>query len=1182
MNKLLIKKIKKRDGRIVAFEPEKIFKAIEMSGSDTGEYQSSTARKICDNVLEKIAIKYKEGSIPSVEEIQDVVEPTIAEAGFFATAKHYILYRQEHAKIRKAQVALGIPDDVGLPLNSLRVLEARYLVRDQKRNIKESPRQLFERVARTIATMEKKWGGDKAKKKYEEEFFGMMTRREFIPNSPTLMNAGTGSGQLSACFVIPVADDMGEIFNAVRAAALIHQTGGGTGFSFSRLRPKGDVVGSTGGIASGPVSFMRVFNMATEVIKQGGKRRGANMGILRVDHPDILDFISCKEDMVSITNFNISVTVTEKFMKAVEKNAEYELINPHTKEVAGKLNARMVFDLIVLNAWKNGDPGIIFIDRINRDNPTSHIAEIEATNPCIAKGTFVCTNQCLVPINEVVDKQNEKSWKLLVDHRVTGGEGTHFWSLAGAYSQGKKNVWKLTTKSGFSLAATPDHKIMTTRGWVELAKLKSGEDKVLLQPQAGVYGHDKKLPFVPQNLVSGQNGRVYRFNFPNEWSKELGQVLGLLVGDGWLRTGDKNCRVGFTFSDEDKKLLDYFRPILNKWYGRDIKSVNRKNTVWHLSYHGKFFCGFFQELGVKGVKAIEKEVPKSIFAAPKEGVVGFLQGIFSADGTVRNSKKSNSDWLALTSKSKKLLEGVQLLLLNLGIKSRIFDRSRKPRKAMFPYLNKNGQRKTYTTDGILYELGIFGEFREKFKTEIRFLSKKKQDRLNDIHHRIRLSHQDQFLDPVLSVEKWGKDDVYDLTEAVSHSMIVNGIVAHQCGEQPLMPYDSCNLGSINLDQMLKVKGFDEKTKTTKYEIDWEKLEKTTRLSTRFLDDVIEANKFPLGEIDKVVRANRTVGLGIMGWADLLVDLRIPYMSNEAVSLGEKVMKFITEKGRDESVKMGKERGSFKNFPGSSWQKKGYKYMRNRTVTTIAPTGTIGLIADCSQGIEPIFALAHLRRSSLAAQENLGDELYYTYQKFEEELKRRSLYSEELMAEVAKSGAVGHLNHGLPEDLKKIYVTAHEITPIWHLKMQAAFQKYTDNAVSKTVNFAKEAMTQDVEEVYMLAYKLGCKGVTIYRDSSRPNQVLNLDVTGRKKHEEEKKTVPQIVTNGNGNGNGNGYSHTVIDEPPSAPATDTRHAYMMASLPREKTTTNCPTCGGLLAHHEGCVTCLNCGYSYCSV
>ncbi len=1138
-----------------------------------------TARKICDKVLEKVALKYKKGDVPSVEEIQDIVEPTIAEEGFFATAKHYILYRQEHAKIRKVQVALGIPDDVGLPLNSLRVLEARYLIRDQKRNIKETPRELFERVARTIAAMEKKWGGEKAKKKYEEEFFGMMTRREFIPNSPTLMNAGTGSGQLSACFVIPVPDDMGEIFDAVRAAALIHQTGGGTGFSFSRLRPKGDVVGSTGGIASGPVSFMRVFNMATEVIKQGGKRRGANMGILRVDHPDILDFISCKEDMVSITNFNISVTVTEKFMKAVEKNAEYELINPHTKEAAGKLKARMVFDLIILNAWKNGDPGIIFIDRINRDNPTSHVAEIEATNPCFAKGTLVSTNQCLVPIEEIVEESKQKAWKLLVDHRVTGGEGTHFWSLAGAYYQGKREVWKLTTESGLTLVATPDHKIMTTRGWVELAKLRSGEDNVLIQPQAGVFGHDKKLPFVPQNIFKGRNGRIYKFNLPDQWSKELGQVLGWLVGDGWLRTGDKNCRVGFTFSQEDKKILDHLQPTINNWYGKDISAVKRENGVWHLSYHGKGFIDFFASLGVKPVKAQDKEVPKSIFAAPQDVVLGFLQGLFSADGIVRNSKKSNSDWIALSSKSKKLLRGVQLLLLNLGIKSRIFDRSREPRKGMFPYQTKGGELRSYTTDGILYELGIFGEFREKFKEEIGFMSQEKQKRLEDTHHRVRLSHKDSFVDLVVSVENHGQEDVYDLTEAVTHSVIANGIVASQCGEQPLMPYDSCNLGSINLDQMLKVKGFDDKTKTTKYEIDWEKLEKTTRLATRFLDDVIEANKFPLTEIDKTVRANRTVGLGIMGWADLLVDLRIPYMSEIAVKLGEKVMKFITEKARAESVKMGKERGSFENFPGSSWQKKGYKYMRNRTVTTIAPTGTIGLIADCSQGIEPIFALAHLRRSSLAAQENLGDELYYTYQKFEEELKRRGVYSEELMAEVAKSGAVGHLNHGLPEDLKKIYVTAHEITPIWHLKMQAAFQKYTDNAVSKTVNFAKEATTQDVEEVYMLAYKLGCKGVTIYRDSSRPNQVLNLDVTGKKKREEEKKEALQAVINGNGNGNG--YSHTIIDEPPLAPTRDTRHAYMMASLPKQKMI-SCPTCGNILTHSEGCATCLSCGYSHCSI
>lgn len=773
MAKVSILKIKKRDGRVVDFDEQKIRKAIELAGKDTQEFDAKVALQISKKVMEKLAGKYSKKSTPSVEEIQDIVEPTIAEAGYFKTAKHYILYRAEHAKLRGVQKALGIPDDVGLPLNSLRVLEARYLIRDVNRNIIETPRQLFQRVAKTIARPEKKWGGEKAKKKYEEEFFAMMTRREFIPNSPTLMNAGIGSGQLSACFVIPVPDDMAGIFNAVKAAALIHQTGGGTGFSFSRLRPRGDIVKSSSGVASGPVSFMRVFNMATEVIKQGGKRRGANMGILRVDHPDILDFITCKEDMVSITNFNISVTVTEKFMEAVEKNADYELINPHNKKVTGKLNARMVFDMMVLNAWKNGDPGIIFIDRINRTNPTPHVAEIEATNPC--------------------------------------------------------------------------------------------------------------------------------------------------------------------------------------------------------------------------------------------------------------------------------------------------------------------------------------------------------------------------------------------------------------GEQPLMPYDACNLGSINLAQMLKTAKRSKKQEAS-YEMDWEKLEKTAKLATRFLDNVIEANHYPLSEIDKTVRANRTIGLGIMGWADLLIDMRIPYNSDEAVKLAEKVMRFITEKGREESVKLGRERGSFPNFKGSSWQKKGFKYMRNRTVTTIAPTGTIGLIADCSQGIEPIFALAHLRRSSLSAQQNLGDELLYTYQKFEDELKRRNLYSDELMAEVAKGGSIGHLNHNLPADLKKIYVTAHEISPIWHLKMQAAFQKYTDNAVSKTVNFAKEATTKEVEEVYMLAYKLGCKGVTIYRDSSRAVQVLNLDIS-------KKKAAQDKVVQTGGVINGDSQPKTV-DEPPAADAAR-QPMYMMSSVDKKKIT-NCPTCGAKLAFSEGCATCMACGYSHCSV
>lgn len=562
-----------------------------------------------------------------------------------------------------------------LSSNALLVLERRYLRKDENGRVIETPCEMFRRVSKTIAAAELIYNKSTDVHKIEEEFYRTMTNLEFLPNSPTLMNAGTRIGQLSACYVLRVEDSMEGIFDAIKHMALIQKSGGGTGFSFSKLRPRNDVVETTGGVASGPVSFMQVFNAATEVIKQGGKRRGANMAVLRVDHPDILEFIRAKDNDRCLNSFNISVGLTAEFMEAVVKGADYDLVNPRTKESVRKLSAHDVFRLIVRQAWKNGEPGIVFLDRLNRDNPTPNLGEIETTNPC--------------------------------------------------------------------------------------------------------------------------------------------------------------------------------------------------------------------------------------------------------------------------------------------------------------------------------------------------------------------------------------------------------------GEQPLLPYESCNLGSINLSKMV-VNG----------EVDFERLSRTIRTAIRFLDNVIDVNKYPAKEIEETTKRNRKIGLGVMGFADMLIQLGIPYNSDRAVAVAEEVMSLLSEEADEASQELAKERGAFLNFKGSIYDVAGEPPRRNATTTTIAPAGTLSIIAGCSSGIEPIFAICYIR--------NVMDntELVEAYPLFKRAAYKRGFYSEELMKKIGKAGSIQSFPE-IPEDIKRVFVTAHDISPEWHVRMQAAFQKYCDNAVSKTVNLPHNATPEDVETVYMLAYQLGCKGVTIYRDLTREHQVLQI-------------------------------------------------------------------------------------------
>src|SRR6266568_2210948 len=551
--------------------------------------------------------------------------------------------------------------------NALAVLEKRYLRRDDTGKVVETPGQLFWRVAWNLAQADREYGASEEDiERTAREFYRIMAATEFLPNSPTLMNAGLDLQQLSACFVLPVEDSLDGIFDALKWQAKIHQSGGGTGFGFSRLRPKGDFVKSTMGVASGPVSFMKIFDASTQTVKQGGKRRGANMGILRVDHPDIFEFITCKDKATEVTNFNISVAITDKFMDAVKASTKYDLVNPRNHQVVGQLDAREVLDKIAFQAWKNGEPGLFFIDENNRRQPTPNVGDMEATNPCVTSDTLVSTELGLIPIEEIADRYPNGGISLVTDRRVPAEvvtesngmllasrdqteQGTRLGPMVAAWRTGVKPVWKVATKSGFELTATADHKVLTTEGWLPVEDLVPGVHKLLIQSGEGKFSEDRTLPFRPSNVYIGENGKTTVLNLPAEWSRELGLALGWLVGDGWLRSGDENCRVGFTFAKNDAPIFATLRPILNRWYGRNIRGVQRANGVYHLSYHSRFFVEFFERLGVKSVNAGEKEVPRTLFTAPREAVVGFLQALFTADGTMRDHRNCNSSGVALTS-----------------------------------------------------------------------------------------------------------------------------------------------------------------------------------------------------------------------------------------------------------------------------------------------------------------------------------------------------------------------------------------------------------------------------------------------------------------------------------------------------------------------------------------------------
>ncbi len=964
---------------------------------------------------------------------------------------------------------------------ALRVLRERYQQKDAQGNLIETPEDMLWRVSRAIAEAERQWGyDDEALAETARIFYEEMVERRFIPNSPTLMNAGTESGlQYSACYVLPVEDSIPGIFEAIQHAAIVHQSGGGTGFSFSRLRPKGSNVLTSGGQASGPVSFMRVFDAATEAVKQGGRRRGANMGILRVDHPDILEFIESKLDG-GITNFNISVGATDEFMEAVKKGEKYPLrAQPGWPapdgskykggEIIGWLDAREVFDRIVKSAWTSGDPGMVFLDRMNDgpSSPTPELHQVEATNPCVTEDTFVMTSEGPKQVRDLIGY----GFKVLVN-----GEP---WDTAeeGFFSTGVRKVYKITTREGFVLKATGDHPVKRVRRltrdrieteWVDVADVRLG-DRLLL--------HDHR--------------RVD--SWAGDYGFGEGYLVGLLVGDGTVKK-DKTVLSSWGDSrgpaEVRNAVLKYamqmkHRADFSGWYRVAGRDEYRLSTA----AIGRIAMEF-------GIVPGRKELNERIEKTSSEFHKGFLRGIFDADGSVQGSQEKGVS-IRLSQSNLNTLQVVQRMLLRLGIFSRIYTDRRPSGEVMLP--DGKGGSRLYRIKP-QHELVISNENILRFAELVGFGDVEKQEKLEKLLSGYkRALNRERFVVEVEKIELYGEEEVYDLQVPGINAFDANGFYVHNCGEQPLYPNEACNLGSINLG--LFVKDDIEWPGNPDTDIDWDALASTVHTAIRFLDDVIDVNPYPLPEIDEIVKANRRVGLGVMGWADMLFKLGIPYDSPEGIALADRVMGFINDEAIKETQRLAEERGPFPAWPQSIYRND--KPRRNATVTTIAPTGSISIIANASSGIEPLFALAYQHK--VQQSDGFKRVLNIVNPVFEEVMKKLGYYSEELMKTVAKHGTLKHTD--LPEEVKRVFKTAHEVTPEWHVNMQAAFQRHVENAVSKTVNLPNHATADDVAKVFMQAYDTGCMGITIYRDGSKNVQVLNAGVKEKQKEEKHEAEPP---------------------------------------------------------------------------
>ena len=1006
-----------------------------------------------------------------------------------------------------------LPQDlshVDLTENARQVLQRRYVRRNKEGQPAETVEEMFWRVAYHVAKSEEAWGEDVQAR--SRQYYELLTTKRFFPNSPTFTGAGTPLGQLAACFVLPISDDMGRrpdgIFQTLRDAALIQQTGGGNGFSFSRLRPKGALVKSSAGQATGPVGFLRVYDKAFGEVAQGGSRRGANMAVLRVDHPDVEEFITCKTDENSITNFNISVGITDAFMEAVRNDGLWDLRFPDVKsreyagfegtleqaEAAGvpirvykTVRARDLFDKIVRQAHHNGEPGVLFLDAANRGNPVPHLYQLEATNPCVTGDTLIYTGEGLRRADELAGEG--QPLKVAVDGRF---ETSPLLPASPVFCTGVKDVVRLMTREGYEVRLTADHRVMTPQGWVAAGDLQPGDQ---------VHIHNRKGGF-------GLSGTL-----------EEGQVLGWLVGDGTVNAiravlsffGEEKHELAPSFARAVTSIVD--KPAYGRSYPVGVVEVNGRNEARVMSERLREWAAGH---------GLEKEhkhiVPGTVLSGSEEMQRGFLQALFTADGQVNDGGEKGCT-VRLSASHLDLLKDVQRLLLNFGIASWIYE-NRRP-GGYKPMPDGHGGMKEYFHQP-QHDLAIGKTNLIAFANEIGFLTEAKQVRLAGYLNRmVRGPYTESFLATVEAVEPDGREAVYDLNQPLTNSFAANGFVVHNCGEQYLGSYENCCLGSVNLAQHLGPGGT----------VDWEKLRQSVVLSTIFLDDVVEANAYvpAVPQLEAAAHRARRIGLGIMGLGDLMYHTGIRYGSPEGQEFAAQVMEFVRYHAMQTSIELAQARGSFPAIEGSIYDPQDLKWqppqplspytcdwgrpaldwsavvegmrqhgVRNAAQTTIAPTGTIATVAGCEgYGCEPVFALAYIRH----VNDNGKDlQLAYASPAFEKALVEAGLDEKARQATVDQVMQHGTCQDvpGLPERIRHTFVVSQDISAEEHVRMQAALQAFVDNSLSKTINFPETAVEQDVATAYQLAWELGCKGITVYVTGSRQKVVLETNATAKQK------------------------------------------------------------------------------------